>query len=101
RFVSFGEYLTRRLGGVEAVSVSMASGTGLLDQHSGDWDGELLRELGIDRDRLGPLMAGSADRVRPRGPADGPGRGALDARWLPAVGDGACSNLGAGCTTRE
>src|SRR5207249_6477737 len=64
-------------------SVSLASGTGLLDLASGDWDEELLETLGLGPERLPPL-------------GDEPAGG-----WYPALLDGACSNLGAGCVTRE
>jgi gluconokinase len=69
-FVSFSDHV---LGGRET-SVSMASGTGLLDLTASDWDAELLDALGLDAERLPTIV-------------DQP-------VWL----DGACSNLGAGCT---
>jgi gluconokinase len=84
RFVSFADYLYERLTGERPQSsVSLASGTGLFDLAGGDWDEELLSILGVDRERLPTL--GDA-------PADG---------WYPALFDGVCSNLGAGCVTRE
>ena len=55
----------------------MASTSGLLDLTTQDWDGQLLATLGIDRDRL-PRIAD-----------------------VPLWPDAACSNAGAGCTTRE
>jgi gluconokinase len=95
RWVSFGEFLLRRLTGADGVSLSMASGTGLLDIHTCEWHPPLLELLGLDPSRLGPLAPlhgiGSTDRwpVLQGVP------------WLPAVGDGACSNLGAGCTSPD
>jgi gluconokinase len=84
RFVSFADYLYERLvGEPPRCSASLASGTGLLDLASGDWDEELLSTLALDRDRLPPL-------------GDEPAEG-----WYPAVLDGVCSNLGAGCVTRD
>lgn len=84
RFVSFADYLYERLTGERPLcSVSLASGTGLLDLTSRDWDEELLATLGVDRERLPPL-------------GDEPAKG-----WYPALLDGVCSNLGAGCVTRE
>ncbi|MDX6485572.1 MAG: gluconokinase, partial [Gaiellaceae bacterium] len=81
-FVSFAEFLYGRLLGVEPTSsVSIASGTGLLDLTTGGWDAELLEVLGVREGRLPQL-------------SDEP----FDGRWYPAVIDGACSNLGAGCT---
>ena len=84
RFVSFADYLYERLTGqVPQSSVSLASGTGLLDLVGGTWDEELLSTLGLDPDRLPQL-------------GDEP-----VGDWYPALVDGACSNLGAGCVTRE
>jgi gluconokinase len=84
RFVSFADYLYERLTGERPrCSPSLASGTGLLDLAGGDWDEELLGTLGVEPERLPPL----GDE-----PADG---------WFPALFDGVCSNLGAGCVTRE
>ena len=84
RFVSFADYLYERLTGERPrSSLSLASGTGLLDLASGDWDEELLATLGLERDRLPEL-------------GDEPAGG-----WYPALLDGVCSNLGAGCVTKE
>lgn len=112
RWVSFGEYLYLRLfgprllgdggdGGDGALSVSMASGTGLLDQHTCDWDDEVLGAAGIDRASLSSIDAhpSGVRGLRPehaeRWPALAP------VPWLAPIGDGAASNLGAGCATRE
>ena len=84
RFVSFSDYLYAELLGVEPVtSLSIASGTGLLDLATGDWDAELLEILGLGEDRLPPI----SDE-----PQDG---------WYPPLLDAACSNLGAGCVGRR
>jgi gluconokinase len=94
RWVSFGEFLLERLTGQRCVSVSMASGTGLLNQHTCAWDETSLAALPIEPTQLNPL-------IPLRDTADVTGRwSALQGvPWLAAVGDGACSNLGAGCTT--
>ncbi len=80
-FVSFAEYLRGKPPGSSAAqpqtSVGMASTSGLLDLTTQDWDGELLSVLGLDRDRL-PRIAD-----------------------IPVWSDAACSNVGAGCATRE
>src|SRR2546429_8672285 len=84
RFVSFADYLYERLTGERPQSSeSLASATGLLDLAGGAWDEELLSILGLDPERLPRL----GDQ-----PVDG---------WYPALADGVCSNLGAGCVTRE
>ncbi len=97
-WVSPGEYIQRRLLGDAAASVSMASGTGLLDQAGCQWDLELAEELGVE-DKLPPIddapRSGLTGEWAERWPA------LRDAPWFPAWGDGACSNLGAGCDTRD
>ena len=87
RFVSFSDYLYERLLGSPATSLSMASATGLLDQGTRRWDEELLDVLGLTEDRLPPI----SDE-----PVEHDGR-----LWYPALGDGACSNVGSGCTTAD
>ncbi|MBW8741728.1 MAG: carbohydrate kinase, partial [Acidobacteria bacterium] len=85
RFVSFAEYLYGELLDEDDVpmSVSQASGTGLLNLHTFDWDDELLEALGVERARLPRI---GDEEV---------------AGWFPALLDGACSNVGAGCVSRE
>src|SRR5205807_2666093 len=67
-------------------SLSMASGTGLLDLNRRVWDEELLHELELSPGRLPEISDEPVGSGEP---------------WFPALGDGACSNVGAGCTTRE
>src|SRR3954471_4306970 len=84
RFVSFCDYLYAEiLGRPVPASLSMASATGMLELHARAWDSELLAVLGVELERLPDI----SDE-----PVDG---------WYPALLDGACSNLGAGCVTRE
>jgi gluconokinase len=84
RFVSFCDYLYEHLLGREVtMSIAMASPTGLVDLRTRTWDEQLLETLGLEVERL-PRIADA--------PVDG---------WYPALLDGACSNLGAGCVTRE
>src|SRR5262245_47333983 len=101
RWVSFGEYLGLRLFGERRTSVSMASGTGLFDQWTQRWDPGILEMLGLGVEHLGALV--DLDEpfrgLRPEFAARWPGLAGLP--WLPALGDGACSNVGAGCTTGE
>jgi gluconokinase len=83
-FVSFCDYLySQLLGRAVPTSLSMASATGLLDLNTRAWDQELLQTLGLDPERLPDI-------------SDGPVEG-----WFPAMLDGACSNIGAGCVTRD
>ena len=72
-FVSFADFLR----GTPQTSLGMASTSGLLDLTTLDWDEEMLGTLGVDRERL---------------------PGIEDLTLWP---DAACSNAGAGCTTRD
>jgi gluconokinase len=81
RYVSFPDYLLLQLTGELRTSVSMASATGLWTREG--WDAELLDVLGLDEAQL-PTVSDE--------PVDG---------IFPALGDGACSNVGAGCTSRD
>ncbi len=84
RFVSFCDYLYAQLLGRDVTAgISIASATGLVDLSTRTWDAELLDTLGLDAERLPEI----SDE-----PVDG---------WYPALLDGACSNFGAGCVTRE
>jgi gluconokinase len=84
RFVSFCDYLFAQVLGQEVrTGVSMASATGLVNLGTRTWDEELLETLGLDAERLSQI-------------SDEPVEG-----WYPALFDGACSNLGAGCVTRN
>jgi len=99
RWVSFGEFALARLTGEAALSISMASGTGFLNQHTLEWDDEVLQAVGVGRECLGEVLAGTESapvlnrKFEQRWPA------LAGAPWFPAVGDGACSNIGAGCVT--
>jgi len=100
RWISFGELVLERLTGQAGVSVSMASGTGLLDIHRCAFDPEVLSVVGIDQDQLAqvqPLRQTSTALpwTLERWPA------LKDVPWLLAIGDGASSNIGAGCTTPD
>ena len=83
RAVSFADYLFLRLTGELRTSLSSASGTGLLNLRTRSWDAELLDELDVDEALLPPISDEPAGTT------------------YPPLGDGACSNLGAGCVTPD
>jgi len=99
RIAGFAEYLLWRLTGAWRTSVSMASGTGLLAHDSCAWDPGLIDAEGIDAGLLPPIddspAPGLAEPWAARWPA------LARARWLPAWGDGACSNVGSDCAGPE
>jgi len=97
RFVSIGEYFYAKVFGRFLCGVSMASGTGVFNPNRLDWNDEILTAIGIDRGYLSPLapdgagLQGMQSAYAERWPL------LRDAVWLPAAGDGACSNIGSGC----
>ncbi len=94
---SIGEYCLRLFTGVRSCALSMASSFGLLNRRTCGWDGELLETLGLDEARLSPLrdMESPARGLLPRFAGRWPAL--REAAWFPALGDGACSNVGCGC----
>ncbi|MGA7672301.1 MAG: gluconokinase [Nitrolancea sp.] len=99
RWLSFGEYLLRMWCGADNVSISMASATGMFDQTRLEWDQPTLQVLGIGAEQLSRVSDDPAKALRPtyteRWPA------LKRARWFPALGDGACANVGSGAIGRE
>lgn len=100
RWMSFGELLSSIFFDETTMSLSMASGTGLLNLRSCRWDEELLAVTGIRLEQL-PAIAEAhqplgtlKDEYARRWPQ------LRDAHWFPAIGDGAANNIGANCTTR-
>jgi gluconokinase len=99
RFLSPGEYLHLRLFGKARVGTSMASGTGLFDQNRKVWDEELLDALPLGERQLSPISDEPSRGLRREWARRWPAL--ADVPWFPAVGDGACSNVGSGCTGRD
>ncbi len=80
QWLGFAEYLSQRLFGDAAASVSMASATGLFNQRTCDWDQDLIRDLGVPLETL-PRISTDKTRI--------------------VVGDGAANNIGGGCSTKD
>jgi gluconokinase len=101
RWLSFGEYLYERVCGRPALSSSMASGSGIWNQNANDYDGETLSVLPVRREQLFPRS--ELDQSRNGLSGDFKAQWPLfdGIPWYPAVGDGACNNIGSGCITRD
>lgn len=101
RWMSFGEYVVLCLFGETAASISMASGTGLFNQHTLDWDGELIDALKIPPQSLpkiscpGQTFQGMAPEYLARWPQ------LSEACVFPPIGDGAANTIGSGCTAPD
>lgn len=95
RFAGVADLVLERLTGSPVTSVSMASGTGLLDLTSGRYDAEALDIAGVPPDRLPSIVPGSwtgrlTDEFARRWP------GLAGVPVYPPTGDGAASNIGTG-----
>jgi len=96
-WVSLGEYLYMELFRERRVSLSMASGTGLLNGHTCRWDPDALRLAGVEPNSLSALMEWDASLSRLRAPYARRWPALRDVPWFLALGDGALSNVGSGC----
>ncbi|CAA9540683.1 MAG: Gluconokinase [uncultured Thermomicrobiales bacterium] len=96
---SFPEYVAHRWHRAVRTTVSMASGTGLLDTRRAVWADDLLPAFGLRPDQLPPLCerdepwTGLAPDLAGRWPS------LAGVPWYPAVGDGAAANVGSGAVT--
>jgi gluconokinase len=99
RWVSPADYFYERFFGRTHVGTSMASATGLFDQNLRRWDGEVIEALPVEQTQLSPIsdepLRGLQEEWARRWPA------LRDVPWFPAAGDGACSNVGSGCTRSD
>src|SRR2546422_6415364 len=99
RWLSLGEYLYLRLFGDARASHGMASATGLYDQRRRAWDQPLLGHLSLPDSALAPISDEPQRGLQPRFARRWPALARVP--WLPAIGDGACSNVGAGAVGRD
>lgn len=98
-WAGIGELLALRLFGERRTSLSMASGTGLLDLRRQGWDGEMLDAAGVSADALPVIEDAPFAGLREPFAARWPELAAIP--WIPALGDGACASLGMGATGRR
>jgi gluconokinase len=98
-WMSLGEYLYQQVLGERRAAHGMASATGLYATKARRWDAELLAHLVVGEETLSPISDTPLEGLRPayarRWPA------LARAKWVPAIGDGACSNVGAGAVGRD
>ncbi|MGI9060054.1 MAG: gluconokinase [Ktedonobacteraceae bacterium] len=101
QWLSFGEYLYRHFLGRSVCSLSMASGTGMLQTHARAWDTELVDVLDVRPEQLPPLgdlhesVQGLTLAYASAWPA------LCNVPWFPAIGDGAAACVGSGCASME
>lgn len=97
-WVSPGEWVAGELFGERRVSLSMASGTGLLDGTALAWDAEVLGAAGVGEAALSPLSDEPFRGLRGAWARRWPELAGVP--WFPALGDGACASLGSGAAGR-
>ena len=97
--MSFSDLLGLRFFGEMVTSVSMASGTGIFDIRTCEWDAELLKYLKIKPTMLPSVTADDQTfklnkKYAKRWPR------LANAKWFPTIADGAADNIGSGCVTK-
>ncbi len=98
--LSFSDLLALRFFSEMATSVSMASGTGIFNIRNCDWDKELLRFLKVKASMLPSVVADDHQfRLNKKYARRWPRL--ADAKWFPAIADGAADNIGSGCVTKS
>ena len=93
------DFLMHQLFGELKTSLSMASGTGLLDLDTPRWNDEALSAAGVTEKNLPEVSDTPYCGLRPEYALRWPQLHGIP--WFPAAGDGACSNIGSGCHTRD
>lgn len=96
RWMSAGEFLFLKFLGTAAASTSMVSATGLWNENANAYDSEMLAALPVSLDQFAD--AGDLDTPCK---CSSPWPELKDVPWFPALGDGACDNVGSGCTTQD
>jgi gluconokinase len=95
RFVGLPEHVVGALLDDLPMSLSQASGTGLIDLRAADWDAEACALAGTRPEEL-PALAPPGWRGRLRADFARRWPALRDAAWAAPVGDGAASNFGSG-----
>jgi gluconokinase len=96
RWMSAGEFLFLKLLGKAAASTSMVSATGMWDQNRNAYDPEMMAALPVSIEQF--AAANELDQPV-KGECRWPKLSGIP--WYPALGDGACDNLGSGCVGRD
>ncbi|MDQ6707540.1 MAG: FGGY-family carbohydrate kinase, partial [Acidobacteriota bacterium] len=101
QWMSFGAFLFLKLFGRPLESTSMVSGSGLWNQCANDYDLEILGVLPVERNQLAPPddMDRPLADLLPEYRSQWPELSGVP--WFPALGDGACDDIGSGCSTPE
>lgn len=86
KFISIKEYIWHHLTGEYAIDSSMASGTGIMNIHTLEWEPSILDYLKIEKSKLSEIVSPTHQA-----------KGLLDGfTYVIGGGDGALANLGSG-----
>lgn len=97
KWLSFSDFLLQKVCGEAATGVSMASGTGLLDVRSCEWDNEMMAVTAVGREAL-PRILKQGEHLMPEAEARNRWPAFAGAFWIAPIGDGAANNVGAAAT---
>ncbi|MEJ7848131.1 MAG: gluconokinase [Pyrinomonadaceae bacterium] len=100
KWLSISDFVMLKLCGNAATSVSMVSATGIFDIGKCHWDNGLLKFAKITKKNL-PRIAEDAETFQLTEEFAKRWPRLKNAKWFPAIGDGAANNIGAGCVQRS
>ncbi len=101
KWLSLNDYISLKIFGRDATSVSMASGTGIFDVRGCVWDEELLNFLKIGKENLPEIVAEDAQTFCLNETYAKRWKKLKNTKWFAAIGDGAANNIGAGCVQKS
>ena len=99
-WLSFSDFVTEKLSGSMTTSVSMSSGTGILDIRTCNWDTEIIRFLKTKGSSL-PRIAGPGETFRLSQEYSKRWPRLRETEWFPSIADGAANNIGASCVKKS
>ena len=97
QWVSPAEWIHRALLGHSHCAIGMATGTGMFNPNSLQWEPLLQQACGLSNPNALPPI--SDQPLLASSPLTDEFPELSGSPWFPAIGDGAASNLGSGCTT--
>jgi gluconokinase len=101
RWCSFADYAVRQIHGQDLTTIPMASGTGMLDVHTAQWDEPMIAAVGVDPATMPPIVPVNTPLTSMRPAFAGRWPDLAKVPWYPGIGDGACANVGSGAVTND
>ncbi|MFM9903150.1 MAG: gluconokinase [Pyrinomonadaceae bacterium] len=101
KWLSFSDYVALKSFGSHGTSISMASATGIFDIRKCVWDAKMIKFLHVDPSNLPEVAKTDTATVTLNKTFAKRWPRLANAKWFPAIGDGAADNIGAGCITKN